>query len=109
MLLIAFTLFRPGFWLDQIQPPFDKVEPIKVYEIVKDIPQNGVMTIVVSGPDFDSGEITSTTVLIPLGDLVEAEKRLTGAGLTVIDEDGQIRIEEPFVGNGPVYQDWRSV
>ena len=98
MLLIAFTLFRPGFWLDQIQPPFDKVEPIKVYEIVKDIPQNGVMTIVVSGPDFDSGEITSTTVLIPLGDLVEAEKRLTGAGLTVIDEDGQIRIEEPFVG-----------
>ncbi len=98
MLLIAFTLFRPGFWLDQIQPPFERVEPTKVYEIVRDIPQNGVMTIVVSGPDFDSGEVTSTTVLIPLGNLVEAEKRLTGAGLTVVDEDGQIRIEEPFVG-----------
>ena len=98
MLLIAFTLFRPGFWLDQIQPPFERVESTKVYEIVKDIPQSGVMTIVVSGPDFDSGEITSTTVLIPLGDLAEAEKRLTGAGLTVTDEDGQIRIEEPFVG-----------
>ena len=98
LLLIAFTLFRPGFWLDQIQPPFENIEPTKVYEIVKDVPQNGVMTIVVSGPDFDSGEITSTTVLIPLGNLAEAEKRLTGAGLTVTDEDGQLRIEEPFVG-----------
>ena len=56
------------------------------------------MTIVVSGPDFDTGEITSTTVLIPLGNLPEAEKRLETAGLTVISEDGQMRIEEPFVG-----------
>ena len=98
LLLVAFTLFRPGYWLDQIHEPFEKVEPSKVYQIVDDIPQDGVMTIVVSGPDFDSGEITSTTVLIPLGNLPEAEKRLETAGLTVISEDGQMRIEEPFVG-----------
>ena len=98
LLLVAFSLFRPGFWLDQIDPPHEKVEPTKVYEIVRDIPPNGVMTIVVSGPDFDTGEVTSTTVLIPLGDPAEAEKRLSGTGLTIIDEDGQIRIEEPFVG-----------
>ena len=98
LLLVAFTLFRPGYWLDQIHEPFEKVEPTKVYQIVDDIPQDGVMTIVVSGPDFDSGEITSTTVLIPLGNLPEAEKRLEAAGLTVISEDGQMRIDEPFVG-----------
>jgi len=23
LLLVAFTLFRPGFWLDKVQPPFD--------------------------------------------------------------------------------------
>lgn len=98
LLLVAFTLFRPGFWLDQIQPPHFRVEPTKVYEIVRDIPRNGVMSVVISGPDFDSGETTSTTVLVPLGDLEEAEKRLTDAGLTVTNEDGQMRIEEPFVG-----------
>ena len=37
-------------------------------------------------------------MLIPLGDLPEAEKRLSAAGLTVISEDGQMLIEEPFVG-----------
>ncbi len=98
LLLVAFTLFRPGYWLDQFQPPHLQVEPTKVYEIVRDIPQNGVMSIVVSGPDFDTGEIKSTTVLVPLGDLAEAERRLSGAGLTVTNEDGQMRIEEPFVG-----------
>ncbi len=98
LLLVAFTLFRPGFWLDQIQPPHLRVEPTKVYDIVRDVPQNGVMSVVISGPDFDTGETTSTTVLVPLGDLEEAEKRLTDAGLTVTNEDGQMRIEEPFVG-----------
>ena len=98
LLLVAFTLFRPGYWLDQIQPPHHQVEPTKVYDIVRDIPQNGVMSVVISGPDFDTGEVTSTTVLVPLGDLEEAEKRLTDAGLTVINENGQMRIDEPFVG-----------
>ena len=98
LLLVAFTLFRPGFWLDRIDPPHIEVAPTKVYDIVRDIPQNGVMSVVISGPDFDTGETTSTTVLVPLGNLEEAEKRLTDAGLTVYSEDGQMRIEEPFVG-----------
>ncbi len=98
LLLVAFTLFRPGFWLDQFQAPFEEIEPTKVYQIVDNTPQGGVMTIVVSGPDFDTGEITSTTVLVPLSNKPEAEKRLADAGLTVIAEDGQMKIEEPFVG-----------
>ncbi len=98
LLLVAFTLFRPGYWLDQFQAPHIKVEPTKVYEIVGDVPQNGVITVVVSGPDFDTGETSSTTLLVPLGDLKEAEQRLAGAGLTITQENGQMRIEEPFVG-----------
>ncbi len=98
LLLVAFTLFRPGFWLDQIYPPHERVEATKVFQIVDDIPPDGVMTVIVSGPDFDTGEITSTTVLVPLGNLGKAEKRLSEAGLTVYEEDGQMKIEEPFVG-----------
>ena len=98
LLLVAFTLFRPGYWLDQVQPPYDRVQPEKIYEIVGDVPPNGVITVVVSGPDFDTGEITSTTVLVPLGDVEEAASRLDAAGLIVINEDGQVRIDEPFPG-----------
>lgn len=98
LLLIAFTLFRPGFWLDQIHPPHEEVEPHKIYEIIGDIPPNGVMTIVVSGPDYDTGEITSTTILVPLGNITEASKRLSDAGLLVQHKDGQVHVEEPFPG-----------
>ncbi|MEM9043684.1 MAG: TRAP transporter permease [Pseudomonadota bacterium] len=96
LLLIAFTLFRPGFFLDQIQPPFQDSPPDKVFEVVGAAPENGVLTFVVSGPDFDSGEITSTTILVPMGRRAEAIERLEEAGLTINLEDGLARVEEPF-------------
>ena len=96
LLLIAFTLFRPGFWLDQIDPPFNNLQPSKVYEVVGNAPDNGILTFVVSGPNFDTGKTTSTTLLVPLGDKKEAIKRLEGAGLTVNVEDGLAKIEEPL-------------
>lgn len=96
LLLVAFTLFRPGFWLDKIAPPFNELEPTKVYEVVGTVPEDGVLTFVISGPDFDSGEITSTTILVPLGQRAEAVDRLQKAGLVVNLEDGLAKIEEPF-------------
>lgn len=98
LLLVAFTLFRPGYWLDQIQSPYDHVDPGMVYEFVGAVPDNGVMTVVVSGPDFDTGEMTSTTLLVPLGRRADAIERLESAGLTVILEDGLAKIDEPMQG-----------
>jgi len=96
LLLIAFTLFRPGYWLDQISPPYVNTEPTKVFEVVGNAPEKGTLTFVVSGPDFDTGKTTSTTLLVPLGDRAEAIKRLEGAGLTINLEDGLAKIEEPL-------------
>ena len=98
LLLIAFTLFRPGYWLDQVSSPYISSEPSKVYEVVGQATPDGVLTMVVSGPDFDTGEISSTTILVPLGEPAEAAKRLNDAGLNVIVEDGFAVIEEPFPG-----------
>ena len=96
LLLVAFTLFRPGYWLDQVFPPFNDTRPDKIYEVVGNAPDNGVLTFVVSGPNFDTGEETSTTLLVPLGDRKDAIERLEGAGLTVILEDGLAKIDEPL-------------
>ena len=60
------------------------------------MPPNGVLTFVVSGPDFDTGEMTSTTLLVPMGDRAEAIERLTKAGLSITLEDGLAKVEEPF-------------
>ncbi len=98
LLLVAFTLFRPGFWLDRVDPPYEEIEPARIYEIVDVTPTDGILTMVVEGPDFDTGEIVSTTILVPTGDRDRASKRLESAGLTVVVEDGMARIEEPFPG-----------
>ena len=98
LLLIAFSLFRPGYFLDKVIPPFDVHEPGVVYEIIDNVTPNGTLTMVVSGPDFDSGEIESTTILVSLGDVGEAADRLSNAGLSVTVEDGRALIEEPFPG-----------
>ncbi len=96
LLLVAFTLFRPGYWLDQVQPPYVRAAPEKVYEVVGKAPDNGVLTFVISGPDFDSGEVTSTTILVPMGRRSEAIARLQDAGLIINLEDGLAKVEEPF-------------
>ncbi|MEL7429279.1 MAG: TRAP transporter permease [Pseudomonadota bacterium] len=96
LLLIAFTLFRPGYWLDQIYPPYNDLEPTKVYEIVGNMPPNGALTFVVKGPDFDTGEMTQTTLLVPMNDRADAVERLKAAGLSVVLEDGLAKVEEPF-------------
>lgn len=98
LLLIAFTLFRPGYWLDQVSPPYQSIEPSKVYEVVGEATPDGTLTMVISGPDFDSGEIESTTILVPLGQPVEAIERLKKAGINVTIENGSAIIEEPFPG-----------
>jgi TRAP-type uncharacterized transport system fused permease subunit len=35
LLLVAFTLFRPGFWWDMIYPPLIKESPAKMEQMVE--------------------------------------------------------------------------
>ena len=98
LLLVAFTLFRPGYWLDKIQAPFVSEEGSKIFEVVDGVDSNGTTTVVVSGPNFNSGEMDQTTLLVPLGEPAEATERLSAAGLDVRLEDGVAILDEPFTG-----------
>jgi len=98
LLLVAFTLFRPGFWLDRVQEPYTSEEGGKVYEVVGDVTPNGTATFVVSGPNFNTGDEDSTTLLVPLGEPNEAAERLRTAGLDVRLENGVAIVDEPMVG-----------
>jgi len=98
LLLIAFTLFRPGYWLDQVAPPFDQNDPTQIFEVVGSAEQDVVLNMVISGPDFDTGEVSSTTILVPVGEQADGSERLGNAGLSVLIEDGLAKVEEPFPG-----------
>ena len=98
LLLVAFTLFRPGFWLDRVQPPYTSEEGSKVYEVIDEVTEEGTATFVVSGPNFNTGEEDSTTLLVSPGAPGDAAERLRKAGLDVRIEDGIALVDEPLVG-----------
>ncbi len=98
LLLIAFTLFRPGFWLDLVQPPFDERPGSSVVEMAGNMPADGDIRFVVSGPNFDTGKLYTRTLLVPLGAPGDGAERLKRAGIVVMMEDGKALLEEPFPG-----------
>jgi len=99
LLLIAFTLFRPGYWLDQIEAPYLQYQGAAVIEAATGLPAGGEMRVVVSGPDFDTGKISETTFVPVLAAGADGAERLAAAGLAVLAEDGVIKVEDPAFGS----------
>ncbi|MCB1755400.1 MAG: TRAP transporter permease, partial [Gammaproteobacteria bacterium] len=99
LLLISFTLFRPGFWLDQVQPPYNDRPGTEILSLAESDFENNSLRLTVRGTDFDNPDRTiDLAVLADLGPKADALTRLTHAGLTIIEEDGKALLEEPMPG-----------
>ncbi|MEE4236693.1 MAG: TRAP transporter permease [Anderseniella sp.] len=99
LLLIAFTLFRPGFWLDQVQPPYDERPGTEVIQLAASQPAGEPMRLVIQGPDFDNPDkIVQTTVMANLAPEGDGAARLEGAGLLVMPDGDVAKLEEPMAG-----------
>ena len=100
LLLIAFTMFRPGYWLDQVSPPYDYRSGTEIVSVAGDVPADGTLRIVISGPDSRYGEMSSTTLLVPLGAGGSGKDRLLdAAGLTINIDGDTATMDEPVPGS----------
>ncbi len=100
LLLIAFTLFRPGFWLDQVSPPFSDRPGTEVVELAGDRPVDDMLRIKITGPDINNPDrIFSTSVLIPLGEKQDGMARLENNGLFITVDGDAAAMEEPLPGS----------
>ncbi len=94
LLLVAFTLFRPGFWLDYVSPPFEHRPGVEAIALAEGMPDGATMRIRIIGPDFDDpDEQNNTSILLNLGEKADGETRLTNGGLQVLEEDGKVVID----------------
>ncbi|MDH5771619.1 MAG: TRAP transporter permease [Rhodospirillaceae bacterium] len=97
LLLIAFTMFRPGYWLDQISEPYDYYPGTEISTLAGEAPTDAELRIIVSGPDSRYGDMYSTTVMVPLGKDGDGEARLMNAGGITVNIDGeQAILDEPM-------------
>jgi TRAP transporter 4TM/12TM fusion protein len=93
LILIAFTLFRPGFWLDQVQAPFASADPQNLEQVAGVQPDNVEIRIFVSGQNA-GGDDVETTVVLPLGPKGTGAARLEAAGIKIIQKDGKTIIDD---------------
>ncbi|GAA0783583.1 TRAP transporter fused permease subunit [Roseibium denhamense] len=98
LILVSFILFRPDFFMNQVQPPYEFVQPAGFVSAIGDAAPGSEIKVNLKGPDFDTGNTTETTILITTGDESGGEERLSALGLTTIDEGGVLKLDEPFPG-----------
>ncbi len=112
LLLVAFTLFRPGFWMDMIQPPLESVPAAEIEQVAEGMGDNVQMRIRVKGETLE-GDAVDKTVMLPLGPKAEGKERLKFAGLELRDEDGKKLVDVVVFGSAAEKQkidfDWEVV
>lgn len=98
MMLVVFLLFRPGFFLDRWQDPYTSYSGPAAIEAMGSIPVGTDARVTVSAPDFDTGIVGSTTIVVTPDAEGSGIDRLQAVGLTVMEEGDMLLLEEPFPG-----------
>ena len=98
ILVIVFTLFRPDFWLNVVQDEYSVTKGPAAIEAIGAVPSGTSVRLVISAPDFDTGEIGTKTLVITPEEDAGGLERLSAVGLDVFEEDGILKLDEPFPG-----------
>ncbi len=98
LILIAFALFRPDYFMNRIQPPYALIEPSAISQALDTAAEGDEMRVVVNGPDFDTGELKDTTLVLAVPAEGTGAERLEGFGLTLAEDGGNMVLEEPIFG-----------
>ncbi|RMG34988.1 MAG: TRAP transporter fused permease subunit [Gammaproteobacteria bacterium] len=98
LFLVTFILFRPGFFWDEIYPPFDQRPGGEVVQIAESLPAGAQLRLTVQG-EKDNGESFRKTVILPLGAQGDGKARLLEAGIELREEGGRMLIDNVVFGS----------
>jgi hypothetical protein len=93
LLLIAFSLFRPGFWMDRIVAPFNDVAPAEIVGAAAATPAGSELRLRVAGVD-QFGSPLEFVAPIPMPEGASGEDKLTAAGITLRQEGDKVIIDD---------------
>ena len=91
LLLIAFSLFRPNFFMDKLYPPYSQVAPTDLMQLVEQSPADTNLRVWIEGEDL-KGDLIRKGMLIPLGEAGSAQQRLDRFGLRLLPMGEQIDV-----------------
>ncbi|HEX6957162.1 MAG TPA: TRAP transporter permease [Ferrovibrio sp.] len=104
LLLICFTLFRPGFWLDRISEPYVAKPASEVMAEAERTPTGHPLRLRIETQDM-KGDTVQKLIRIDMGKGKTGVERLKAAGLTLSSFGGDVtvmnvRLGSPVAKNG---------
>ena len=114
LLLAAFILFQPGYFLNKLSPEFETRPASDLFSMAQSGADNSTLRVRMSGENLN-GDPVDARFLLPLGEAGAdgATRLLDGAGIEFRDEDGNLFVDNLSFG-GPAEQlgidfDWQVV
>ncbi len=98
LLLVAFTFFRPGFWMDRIVSPYDDTAANEIVQVADKLEPGTELRMRILGED-DVGNPREFVAILPLGDGADGAERLANAGVEIIEVDGNTIVDNVAFGS----------
>ena len=92
LLLIAFSLFRPGFWMDRIVPPFQEMSAQEFVQAADNLEQGTELRLWLEGED-DVGNARRFMAILPAGEGNNGSERLASIGVELLENDGRMVVD----------------
>ncbi|MED5557218.1 MAG: TRAP transporter fused permease subunit, partial [Pseudomonadota bacterium] len=92
LLLVAFTLFRPGFWMDKIHDPYESVPPAQFAEALGQVDNGSNLRVQIAGED-DFGAPMTTYMLVPVPRGETGEERMANLGIELYEDGDQTLVD----------------
>ncbi|NKQ09596.1 TRAP transporter permease [Pseudomonas sp. SST3] len=98
LLLIAFTLFRPGFWMDIVHDPYRDIPPSQLVQAMEMVDEDSQLRLRIRGEDA-VGDVREFSLLVAIPDGETGEEKLEKLGLMTYEEDGKVLIDSVTFGS----------
>lgn len=92
LLLVAFTLFRPGFWMDRIHDPYESIPPTQFAEALGSVEDGSNLRVQIAGID-DYGDPMTTYILVPVPSGENSEERMEALGMELLVDGDQAMVD----------------
>jgi len=91
LLFVAFMLFRPGYFWNKIDPPYENLPGTQIFEIAEAMSPGQSIRFVVEGETLE-GVQRSYTFLLPLADGISGMEKINNTGLYLDDLFGDMEV-----------------
>ncbi|ARU86514.1 TRAP transporter permease [Pseudomonas sp. M30-35] len=98
LLLIAFTLFRPGFWMDIVHDPYRTIAPAEFSQALGNVDEGSKLRMRIRGEDA-VGDPREFSILLPVPEGATGEERLAKLGLQTYVDGDKVLIDNVTFGS----------